>query len=41
MGVITDMLREHQYTEWDGEHGNMIGASYGVLHSPCVVALTL
>ena len=28
MGVITDMLREHGYAEWDGERGSMIGASY-------------
>ena len=28
MGVITGMLREHGYEEWDGEKGQMIGCSY-------------
>ena len=23
------MLRKHNYTEWDGKEGGMIGASYG------------
>eukprot|EP00658_Telonema_sp_P-2_P022945 TRINITY_DN19191_c0_g2_i1.p1 TRINITY_DN19191_c0_g2~~TRINITY_DN19191_c0_g2_i1.p1 ORF type:complete len:261 (+),score=47.10 TRINITY_DN19191_c0_g2_i1:110-892(+) len=28
MGVITDMLRTHGYTEWDGTSGSIVGASY-------------
>ena len=28
MGVISDMLREHGYAEWDGTQGSMIGAAY-------------
>jgi len=28
MGGITDMLRPYGYTEFDGTHGSMIGASY-------------
>lgn len=28
LGVITNRLRKHGYTEWDGVSGNMIGASY-------------
>ena len=28
MGVISDMLREYDYSEWDGSCGGMIGASY-------------
>lgn len=28
MGVISNMLRQHGYSEWDGTRGSMIGASY-------------
>ena len=28
LGVICDMLRQHGYSEWDGQSGSMIGASY-------------
>ena len=28
MGIITNMLRTHNYCEWDGHFGSMIGASY-------------
>ena len=28
MGKITKMLRKHGYSEWDGQTGSMIGASY-------------
>ena len=28
MGCITDELRKHDYSEWDGQEGSMIGCSY-------------
>ena len=37
MGVITDMLREQGYSEWDGQAGSMIGASYDWRLSPTLL----
>ena len=28
MGVISNFLKEHNYTEWENGAGNLIGASY-------------
>lgn len=38
MGVITDMLREHNYTEWNEQlqFGSIIGAAYGAWYSACL-----